>query len=349
MRGWLNSIIFVLSACDDNTENKDNEISQTLMDWQPISELQLLNGYTESLSLSTSEDRQTLRVTSNSDTASCFQVNSAISQYNQELSYSFNTAQCVDCLWRTSVIRNSGLLVLEGNAEQLAAISFASVDCTTYLSNVSSDELVVEKLETELPALAGLKLRFNLSDSVVNDLDENDWATLISNELNLSILITSMNTISDVDVVLENSLSNDELESIIATLPDKDEGVIDIIYGPCLEIDTYFSIERLAGFTPSIPGGAGDMDAVFVARRTCGSRNTETDEPATVARLIAHELGHYLGLAHPEEANGTLDDLDSTTTSNLMHRNPLLVSSTGLTDEQVERIMQHPFFQDLSE
>ena len=82
------------------------------------------------------------------------------------------------------------------------------------------------------------------------------------------------------------------------------------------------------------PSGSGEWGIVYNETiRSPGRRNF----------TLAHELGHYLGLHHPEEADGTQDDLASTNTDNLMHREPLLRDAEGLTSEQHARLLAHPF------
>lgn len=85
------------------------------------------------------------------------------------------------------------------------------------------------------------------------------------------------------------------------------------------------------------------VDAVFVARTHCGFEDSSPVSETVIARLAAHEIGHYLGLSHPEELDGSEDDLPSPNNNNLVNRIPLSANAVGLTVEQHERILAHPF------
>jgi hypothetical protein len=100
------------------------------------------------------------------------------------------------------------------------------------------------------------------------------------------------------------------------------------------------------GYTPRIPGGYGNADAVFVRGSLC-----DTAGPVRIAwsgsalgRVLAHELGHYLGLYHTVEADGTVDQLDDTGAGadNLMYFEPSVASATGLSATQGQIARRHP-------
>jgi hypothetical protein len=57
---------------------------------------------------------------------------------------------------------------------------------------------------------------------------------------------------------------------------------------------------------------------------------------------MAHELGHYLGLYHAVEADGSTDQLDDTGAANLMFHQPGTEAATGLSPTQAVVMRAHP-------
>jgi len=99
------------------------------------------------------------------------------------------------------------------------------------------------------------------------------------------------------------------------------------------------------GYTPHVPGGAGPADAVYIKGSVCGTPQpvTENWTATSFGRVAAHEIGHYLGLYHAVEADGTTDQLPDTGPDNLMNYDPSLSTATGLTPEEGEVMRRHPF------
>jgi hypothetical protein len=119
-----------------------------------------------------------------------------------------------------------------------------------------------------------------------------------------------------------------------------------VIFAGCLE---HVGTDRLAietqGYAPRIPGGGGDgafADGVFVSAAGCGpGANLATPERA--AKILAHELGHFLGLYHTVECSGGEDLLPDTDSRNLMNYLPDAVDSSGLSDRQVFVMRRRPY------
>lgn len=62
----------------------------------------------------------------------------------------------------------------------------------------------------------------------------------------------------------------------------------------------------------------------------------------TQARVLAHEIGHYLGLYHTVELDGLADTLDDTTADNTMNPRPTLATAAGFTPSQGRVMRMHP-------
>jgi hypothetical protein len=122
-----------------------------------------------------------------------------------------------------------------------------------------------------------------------------------------------------------------------------------LLLTPCLMQDDSLSgsPRLLGGYTPHIPGGfgiAGAADGAFVAVETCGGLEPQPRflAPEALGAVIAHELGHFLGLYHVLEADGTEDLLVDTDprATNLMQRMPA-PDAVALSPDQVRVMRRH--------
>ena len=75
---------------------------------------------------------------------------------------------------------------------------------------------------------------------------------------------------------------------------------------------------------------APQADMILIQHRDCGNQDILINRPpALEARLITHEIGHFLGLLHSEEAT-------------LMHPQALTLGDLSFSDQEVYELKKHP-------
>ena len=124
--------------------------------------------------------------------------------------------------------------------------------------------------------------------------------------------------------------------------PRASRGAVPVVLVDCLEQTGLWS-GRPEGMATSIPGMPSTdcaPDGVFVRMAQClGSSPFEYPwSTESLGAVIAHEIGHYMGLYHSVESDGTEDHLADTDSNNLMHYRTLSSTSTGLSETQARII-----------
>lgn len=145
------------------------------------------------------------------------------------------------------------------------------------------------------------------------------------------------------------------LERLFSTLHACDEGglapddsQVPLVLAGCLRLTdpVLNKTSEPEGFVPGIPDGLaapGRAHGVFIRGRGCRDSSPRISWPTGyLAKLIAHELGHYLGLYHAVEEDGTADLLGDTGADNLMHYRPSSVTAPAFSASQFRIMRRHP-------
>jgi len=145
-----------------------------------------------------------------------------------------------------------------------------------------------------------------------------------------------------LDALFEQVLSGDGCGA------PADEGWVPVVFAGCLRVvDPLQSItSEPDGLTPGIPDGfppPGRAHGVYLKGQSCQAGMAPIAwSSSMLAKLLAHELGHYLGLYHSVEADGTVDQLADTDETNLMYYSPLTVAAPAFSASQFQVMRRHP-------
>jgi len=306
------------------------------------------------------------------DAGECFQVDSMTDDRGHAYVVPSDYGPfCLTCEQRTSVAVGGGLFVYPSRGGPFAPSGSLHVqlglrDCATFTSSACdtgpAPPLSARTLALPPPRTSGIiALRALLCPASVFYRLEGGDAELANllDQVNALLapagVVASYSSVNRLPAgaVCDATFSPSDPSALTALLQqgrglDEDAATLSVVFAGCLlaEQPVLGSRTEPDGYTPRIPGGNGDADAVFVRGSLCDTagRVSIAWSATALGRVLAHEVGHYLGLYHTVEADGTLDQLDDTSAAadNLMYFQPSIASATGLSATQGEIARRHP-------
>lgn len=267
---------------------------------------------------------------------------------------------CRDCALRTSVIRGRGMVSLPAigdfSAAEGVSLRMGLVHCQTLtpVSNTTESTTSTASLSWQtghVPKTGRLRVRLVTSAYSMFDAHPELQADLqmhINKRFEgtgLSLVWAPSQALEEAPETIEFSRADHQV--LLSHHADvvAQEKTVDIVFMGCLYYRDLFFGARTAvqGYTTRV--GASDGDAIYMPGRLCGSFGADpTPWPLdSYAHIVAHELGHFLGLYHVVEGDGVEDRLADTNVENLMHHNPSLTTSVGLTPQQSVIMRAHPW------
>lgn len=288
---------------------------------------------------------------------------------------------CLSCAQRVSVGHGYGLFVFSNNGDPLPQASSVTLrvtlrDCATRLplsdlsSAVAPASVRVESFRTpELPspeAAGRLSLFLAFAEGTQFSSEDVEASPLLQ-----EALAAAGTALAPAGIGLDVAGTADfdaGVERVVYS--DADRGPLDelylradearraaghgadsvlVVFAPCLvEEDVLHGVPaRPDGMVPRLPGGfstGGHADGVFLRAAGCdpGAGTDYWPGGGLLGKVMAHEIGHHLGLYHTVEASGEEDHLDDTTAANLMFPVPVAAGAAGLSPRQIRVLRSHP-------
>ncbi len=274
---------------------------------------------------------------------------------------------CVSCSQRVSVLHGSGLYVLPSSDAPFAPqgpllLRLGARDCTSLLSTqVPPGErwrVGVRWLGPPAPEAPGtLTVDFFLTSGSALAVHPAPRIALaevlhqVNQMLAPGLLSVTLGEVISIDAPDPLRFATDDMGPLERVIQRGGGGTlgggVPVLLAGCLQqVDPLLG--RTAepdGFVPRVPGGWGAADGIYLRGRACfASASPDAFAAATLAKLLAHELGHYLGLYHTVEEDGRTDPISDTDERNLMYFQPLVGFADGLSAGQFRVLRRHPLW-----
>ena len=278
---------------------------------------------------------------------------------------------CTDCTHRVAIGRGYALFSFPNDGLPLPDVGQLSfvVSVRECLTRLPADVVAGTELELELPSAVHVDILGHTPpplDSVgrlrVQPVVAGDAAVHLTERVD-ALIQQAAARLAPAGVTLEvaepitvagpqttplglTAADHSALGALQAAAGPLPPGTLTALMVPCL-VETNPALAttiELAGYATRIPGGfsvGGLADAVVIAIGPCPSRNRPGE---LLGVVLAHELGHYLGLYHVVESTGQQDHLADTAPGapNLMVMQPGTSSATPLTAAQIAVLRSHP-------